>query len=60
MRANERATRSLRLKVSAYSSKEKAVMAIPAVRSSLMVRKVEIIASYIRVPVIIVKRETLI
>ena len=39
MNAKERATRSLRLKVSAYNNSEKAVIAIPAVSSSFSPRK---------------------
>src|SRR5512145_3119255 len=42
MMANERATRSRRLNVRAYKSRENAVIVIPAVRSWLRVRSVSI------------------
>ena len=46
--ANDRATRSRRLKDSAYISRENAVMAMPAVNSWFRVRRLEISAEYIK------------
>src|SRR5512139_2823532 len=47
IKANERATRSRRLNVRAYRSNEKAVIAIPAISSSLIVCKPLIMKSSI-------------